>query len=143
MTSRRCSSVPASDGAAATLGRDWASRRPTSSSDERLAAYAPAAWAAAIAELIDDADSPIAVLAGGSDRGNEVLAHLAARTGRPMAANVVSVTVGIPWRLTRQRWAGSLLEDATLDADVHLLTVAPHVVPVSDAERASGAGAAP
>ncbi len=49
-----------------------------------------------------------------------------------MAANVVSVTVGDPWQLTRQRWAGSLLEDATLDADIHLLTVAPHVVPVSE-----------
>jgi electron transfer flavoprotein alpha subunit len=100
--------------------------------DDRLAAYAPAAWAAAIAELIE-ARSPVAVIAGGSDRGNEVLAHVAARTGRPMAANVIEVAVGHPWRLTRQRWAGSLLEDAELDADVHLLTVAPHVIPVDEA----------
>ena len=49
-------------------------------SDERLWAYAPAAWAAAIIELIGSR-SPVAVLAGGSDRGNEVLAHVAARTG--------------------------------------------------------------
>ena len=35
---------------------------------------------------------------------------------RPMVANVVEVTVGDPWRLTRQRWAGSLLEDAELEA---------------------------
>jgi electron transfer flavoprotein alpha subunit len=86
---------------------------------------------------------PSAVLAGGSDRGNEILAHVAARTGRPMAANVVTVTPGAPWRLTRQRWAGSLLEDATLDSDVHLLTVAPHVVPVSDTGGASDSSAAP
>jgi electron transfer flavoprotein alpha subunit len=49
-----------------------------------------------------------------------------------MAANVTEVVVGDPWRLTRQRWAGSLLEDAELDADVHLMTVAPHVVALHD-----------
>jgi electron transfer flavoprotein alpha subunit len=110
-------------------------------SDEQLWAYAPAAWAAAIIELIGSR-SPVAVLAGGSDRGNEVLAHVAARTGRPMAANVVSVAVADPWQLTRQRWAGSLLEDASLDSDVHLLTVAPHVVPVAESEAAA-AGSTP
>jgi electron transfer flavoprotein alpha subunit len=113
--------------------------------DARLEAYAPAAWAAAIAELIE-ARSPVAVIAGGSDRGNEVLAHLAARTGRPMAANVIEVVVGDggagPWRLTRQRWAGSLLEDAQLDADVHVMTVAPHVVPVDESGRPIGASMA-
>ena len=103
--------------------------------DARLGPYAPAAWAATIVELIE-ARSPVAVIAGGSDRGNEVLAHVAARTGRPMAANVVDVSVmaGGPWRLIRQRWAGSLLEDAQLDADVHLLTVAPHVIQVEEAD---------
>jgi electron transfer flavoprotein alpha subunit len=111
-------------------------------SDERLWAYAPAAWAAVIIELIGSR-SPVAVLAGGSDRGNEVLAHVAARTGRPMAANVVSVAVADPWQLTRQRWAGSLLEDATLDADVHLLTVAPHVVSVAESDAAAAASTPP
>ncbi len=109
--------------------------------DSRLGAYAPAAWAGAIAELIE-ARGLAAVIAGGSERGNEVLAHLAARTGRPMAANVTDVTVaatqGDPWRLTRQRWAGSLLEDAELHADVHVLTVAPHVIPVDESGGASG-----
>jgi len=100
-------------------------------SDPRLDAYAPAAWAAAIAQLID-ARKPAAVIAGGSDRGHEVLAHVAARTGRPLVTNVVEASVGDPWRLTRQRWAGSLLEDAQLATDVALLTVAPHVVPVDE-----------
>ncbi len=99
--------------------------------DARLTPYAPAAWAAAIAELITQR-SPAAVIAGGSDRGNEILAHVAARTGRPMVTNVVELEVGDPWRLTRQRWAGSLLEDAVLSADVALLTVAPHVVAVDE-----------
>jgi electron transfer flavoprotein alpha subunit len=105
--------------------------------DERLRAYAPAAQAAAIVELIE-ARKPTAVVAGGSERGNEVLAHVGARIGRPMAANVVTATPGEPWRLTRQRWAGSLLEDAELDADVHLLTVAPHVVAVGEIAASSG-----
>ena len=132
---------PGSETVAGALG-SFGAKSAHVVTDDNLAAYAPAAWAAAIAELIDTR-TPKAVLAGGSDRGNEVLAHLAARTGRPMAANIVTVTPGSPWRLTRQRWAGSLLEDASLDADVHLLTVAPHVVPVSDAEGASGASSAP
>ena len=70
----------------------------------------------------------VAVIAPGSDRGTEVLAHVAARTGQPMAANVVAATPGAAWRVTRQRWAGSLLEEATLDGTPKLLTVAPHAV---------------
>jgi electron transfer flavoprotein alpha subunit len=101
--------------------------------DSRLDAYAPAAWGAAVAQLIETR-SPEAVVAGGSDRGNEVLAHVAARTDRPMVANVVDLTPGEPWRLTRQRWAGSLLEDAELEGDVKLLTVAPHVVPIAEVQ---------
>ena len=45
-----------------------------------------------------------------------------------MAANVVEVTPGDSWRLVRQRWAGSLLEDAALDAPVRLMTTAPHAI---------------
>jgi electron transfer flavoprotein alpha subunit len=58
-----------------------------------------------------------------------------------MAANVVDVAIGDPWRLTRQRWAGSLLEDATLDADVRLLTVAPHAVAVPERAATTAAPA--
>jgi electron transfer flavoprotein alpha subunit len=97
--------------------------------DARLDDYAPAAWAAAIRDVIDRR-SPAAVVAAGSERGTEVLAHVGARTGVPMAANVIEVAPGDSWQLTRQRWAGSLLEDATLDAPVRLLTVAPHAVAV-------------
>jgi electron transfer flavoprotein alpha subunit len=107
---------------------------------ERLASYAPAAWGAALAELIG-VRQPLAVVAGGSDRGNEVLAHAAARMARPMVANVIDVMLGNPWRLTRQRWAGSLLEDAELESDVALLTLAPHVVAV--ASSAVGANTGP
>ena len=107
--------------------------------NDRLAAFAPVAWAASIGQLMT-ARSPSIVVAAGSDRGNEVMAHLAARTELPLAANCTDVAPGAPFRLTRQRWAGSLLEDAVLDAPTKLLTIAPHAVAIK--EPASGADAA-
>lgn len=93
--------------------------------------YAPAAWAAAVAELVERL-SPEAVVAAGSDRGNEVLARVAARLDLPFAANCAEVRGG---EVTRVRWGGSLLEEARLHAPVKLLTVAPHAV----AAEAAGA----
>ena len=94
---------------------------------ERLGDYAPGAWAKSLLELID-AHSPAVVLAPGSDRGNEVLAHVAARADLPMVAGVTEVRPEEPWIVTRMRWGGSLLEEARLDASVKLLTIAPHAV---------------
>jgi electron transfer flavoprotein alpha subunit len=54
-----------------------------------------------------------------------------------MAANVVDVKPGERFGIVRQRWAGSLLEDAWLDGDVRLLTTAPHAVPVEEGAGAS------
>jgi electron transfer flavoprotein alpha subunit len=105
--------------------------------DGRLAAFAPVAWAASIVQLMT-ARGPSIVLAAASDRGNEVMAHVGARTDLPLAANVTDVVPGEPFRLTRQRWAGSLLEDAVLDAPTKLLTVAPHAVAID--EPVGGAG---
>ena len=108
---------------------------------DRLSSYTPAAWGAAVAGVIA-AGSYDAVIASASDTATEVLAQVAARTGQPMAANVTSAepVAGGPWRITRQRWAGSLLEDATLDGQPRLMTVAPHVVPAL--EPAAGGGPA-
>jgi electron transfer flavoprotein alpha subunit len=109
--------------------------------DPGLAAFAPAAWAATVQAVVGSAAATV-VLAPGSDRATEVLAHLAARTGLPMAANVTDVAAGAggdgPLRLTRQRWAGSLLEDAVLDAPIKLLAAAGHAF---EPEAASGATA--
>jgi electron transfer flavoprotein alpha subunit len=107
--------------------------------DARLDDYAPAAWAAAIRAIVA-ARSPAAVVVAGSERSNEVLAHVAARSGLPMAANVTDVTPGSSWRLVRQRWAGSLLEDAALDAPIRLVSVAPHAVAAGAATTAGPAG---
>ncbi len=93
-------------------------------SDE-LTGYAPAAWARSLAQLVEAAGVS-AVVAAATDRGNEVLAHLGAMTGLPVAANCVAAEPAGPgsWQLVRQRWAGSVLEDAVLQAPCALVTVA-------------------
>jgi len=90
--------------------------------------YAPQAWARAIASL-----SPTTVVAAGTDRGNEVLAHAAVMTGGVFAANVIRASGD---EVTRQRWGGSLLEEARLHGDVKLMTVAPHAVAIEPADGA-------
>jgi electron transfer flavoprotein alpha subunit len=95
--------------------------------------YAPGAWAQSLVDAIGE-QGPSAVIAPGSDRGNEVLAHVAARLDLPMAANCVSVTAGDPAVVTRVRWGGSLLEEARVYGSPLLLTVAPHAVEAEAAE---------
>jgi electron transfer flavoprotein alpha subunit len=98
-------------------------------------AYAPAAWARTLVELIEQR-SPDAVVAPGSDRGNEVLAHVAAKLDHPMAANCVAVTPGDPPSVTRVRWGGSLLEEARVHGSPLLLSAAPHAVSADPADSA-------
>jgi len=93
--------------------------------DQRLSAYAPAAWAGCLEKLIDRIQ-PTAVVAAGTNRGNEVLGHLAARRDLPFAANCIAV--GSDGTVTRVRWGGSLLEEARIDSDLKILSVAPHMV---------------
>jgi electron transfer flavoprotein alpha subunit len=90
-----------------------------------LEGYAPQAWARTLAGLATETGAT-AVLAAGTDRGSEVLAHVGAITGLPMAANCTLVTPdeGKTHRLVRHRWAGLLLEDAVMEAPVALFTVA-------------------
>ncbi len=98
--------------------------------DDRLDRYAPEAWAACVVDLMGRSGAS-AVLAAGTDRGNEVMAHVGARTVLPVAANCTEVEPGDPrhpYLVTRLRWGGSLLEEARLHGDVKLLTVAPHAV---------------
>jgi electron transfer flavoprotein alpha subunit len=94
-----------------------------------LDGYAPAAWARTLAGLAAETGAT-AVLAAGTDRGNEVLAHVGAITGLPMAASCTVVTPdgGRTHRIVRHRWAGLLLEDAVMEAPVALFTVATDAV---------------
>jgi electron transfer flavoprotein alpha subunit len=97
--------------------------------------YSPDGSATALAKLIRER-TPAVVVAPGTDRGNEVLAHVAAQLDLPMAANCVSATTGEPMTLTRMRWGGSLLEEARLHGSPALLTVAPHAVTADPASAA-------
>jgi electron transfer flavoprotein alpha subunit len=92
---------------------------------DQLSAYAPGAWAACLEQLIDQIQ-PTAVVAAGTNRGNEVLGHLAARRDLPFAANCIAM--GSDGTVTRVRWGGSLLEEARIDSDLKILSVAPHMV---------------
>ena len=99
--------------------------------DPRLADYAPEAIGKSIVGLIER-ERPVAVIGPSSDRGAEVMAHVGARTGLPLTANCTEIRPGEPWQVTRQRWGGSLLEEARVDGPVRLLTVAPHAVEPAD-----------
>jgi electron transfer flavoprotein alpha subunit len=94
---------------------------------EAFAAYAGAAWAAAVQEARRQAGS-VLVAAAGTPRGLEVLAHVAAREGVPMAANVLSAAGPTPLVVTRQVVGGAALEEMRLDERPAVLTVAGHAV---------------
>lgn len=90
-------------------------------------AYSPSGFAQTLVEVVVQS-SPAAVVAPGTERGNEVLAHVAARLDKPMAANCLSVDPGDPASVIRVRWGGSLLEEALIHGAPLLLTAAPHVI---------------
>ncbi len=107
-----------------------------------LGDYGPDTWAETVSQLADEIDAE-AVMAVGTDRGNEVMAQLAARTDLPFVANCLTVesapTGGEPWSMTRIQWGGSLLEDASLEADRKLLSIGHHAVAAEPAvESAAG-----
>ena len=106
---------------------------------EVLADFGPEAWGEAAAKLVRRL-APDAVLAGGSERGNEVMAQVAARLDLPLVANCTEVQPGGgagEWTMTRQQWGGSLLEDARLQSDLPLLTTGLHTVAAQQAESAT------
>ena len=91
--------------------------------------YAPAAWASALIDAAGDDD----IVGPGSERGNEVLAHVAAQLDLPFAANVTEVRGD---EVTRQRWGGTLLEEARIHAPRKLLTAAPFAFAASSGPQA-------
>jgi electron transfer flavoprotein alpha subunit len=101
-----------------------------------FADYAPQATGRAVAELVSSL-SPTAVLAGGSARGNEVMAHVAAFLDAPLVADCTSIALGSPAQVLRARWGGNILEEASVDAVVLLATVLPHAV-TADESAAAG-----
>ena len=104
-----------------------------------LDGYAPRAWARVMSGLAAEIGAT-AVVAAATDRGSEVMAYLGALTGLPMAANCVQAEPGEDGthQVVRHRWAGLLLEEATLAGSPGLMTVATEAVPAATvAEPAS------
>jgi electron transfer flavoprotein alpha subunit len=107
-----------------------------------LDGYAPQAWARTLEGLLSVTMAG-AVVAAGTDCGSEVLAHLGALTGQPMAANCIAAAPADgTLEVSRQRWAGLLIEDAILEGTPALLTVATDAVAPEPAGAAPGAEAA-
>ena len=131
----------AAEAVAAVAGDHGASRVYTVE-HEVLSDFGPEAWGESIAQLVRGL-GPGAVLACGSERGNEVMAQAAARLDLPFVANCTDINPpaggGGPWSMTRIQWGGSLLEDAMLDAGTALLSCGLHTVASSPAERAPAA----
>lgn len=100
-----------------------------------LGDYGPEAWGECVAQAVRML-SPDAVVATGTDRGNEVMAHAAARLALPFVANCTEVLPGDSWTLTRVRWGGSLLEQCSLTASTKLISIAHHSVEPSEAPTA-------
>jgi electron transfer flavoprotein alpha subunit len=96
---------------------------------DAITPFAPDAVAAILALVADDLNAS-AVFAAGTDRGNDVMARLAARTGLPLATNCVDAEPGNPVSVNRLRWGGSLLESALLHSPRPLITVAPNTFSV-------------
>jgi electron transfer flavoprotein alpha subunit len=87
-----------------------------------LTDYTPMASGRALKDLVEKL-KPAAVLAAGSPRGNEQLAHLAAFLDLPMAAECSEITLGSPHHVLRARWAGNLIESANVHADLLIASV--------------------
>jgi electron transfer flavoprotein alpha subunit len=104
--------------------------------------YTPTASGRALTQLVTEL-KPQAVLAAGSPRGNEQLAHLAAFLDLPMAAECSSISLstspGTPHSVTRARWGASLLEDAYVHSDLLIATVLTFSVDAVTVEGASPA----
>jgi len=103
---------------------------------EILSDFGPEAWGEVVVQLVDELD-PDAVLACGTERGNEVMAQAAARLDAPFVANCTDISPDDEWAITRTQWGGSLLEDVTLETEIPLVTCAFHTVPSSPADAGS------
>ncbi len=109
--------------------------------------YGPDAWAESVLQLAAEVGAA-AVLATGTDRGNEVLAQVAARADAAFVANARVVRCDGAhdgdWSIVRTQWGGSLLEDVVLTGSgaggPRLLTIAQHAVA---AEPLAGGGGEP
>ena len=94
--------------------------------------FSGAATAAAVIAAREAAKA-VVVMAGGTNRGNEVLARVATRLDVAMAPNVVSFAGLSPFVVTRQVVGGAALEEVALSRRPAIFSVAGHAVEPSHA----------
>jgi electron transfer flavoprotein alpha subunit len=115
--------VIGSDGATlAAIAGEYGAKTLHVAAHSAIHDYTPMASGRALKDLVEKL-KPAAVLAAGSPRGNEQLAHLAAFLDIPMAAECSEITLGSPHHVLRARWAGNLIESANVHAELLVATV--------------------
>lgn len=103
---------------------------------EELSSYSAAAWASSVGAALASTAAG-AVLAAGTPRGSEVMAHVATRLDTAMAAQVVAIAGSDPLVVSRQVMGGSVLELMELSGSPAVLTVAGHAVEPAAATTAT------
>lgn len=96
--------------------------------------YCGAAWAAGILAVRAKTQA-VVVMAAGTARGNEVMAHVATRANVAMAANVLTFEGLTPFTVTRQVVGGAVLEQMQLAGRPAVFTVAGHAVEATPAQQ--------
>ena len=128
---------PCPEGAAAQLAA-YGVRTVHHADGEDFDRFSGAATATAVAAARQAAGS-VVVMAGGTNRGMDVMARVAARAGVAMAANVVAFGGLSPFVVTRQVVGGAALEEMRLSQRPAVFTVAGHAVePEPAAEPGAG-----
>lgn len=105
-------------------------------------AYAPGAWASAAIAAVEASGASV-LLAPGSPRGNELMAHVAARQNVLMAANVVEIDQVKPLLVSRQVFGGTALEVMGLSDRLGALTMAGHACSPTPADAATSPQVSP
>ncbi len=123
------------DGLVGQLG-EYGVRRAYHAVGDAFGAYSGAAWASALVSAREQAGA-VVVMGSGTPRGNEILAHVAARLDVPMGANVLSFQGLSPFVVVRQVVGGSALEEMNLSRRPAILSVAGHAVEAKPADSSS------
>jgi len=97
--------------------------------DAKLDTYVPEAYAKIVAETVQKR-SPKAIIAAGTDVGNDWMSRVAVRLDLGLATGCTEFKLeGDNLRVMRFNWGGSLLEEAELRSSPKLVTVQPHAIP--------------
>ncbi|SDS74340.1 electron transfer flavoprotein alpha subunit apoprotein [Nocardioides scoriae] len=105
-------------------------------------AFSGAAAASAVLAA-REATRAVVLLAGGTNRGNEVMARVATRLDVAMAPNVVAFGGLSPFTVTRQVVGGAAFEEVRLSQRPAVFTVAGHAVEAATADQAGPATLTP